>query len=184
VPPLPTLGPTLRALRQERGWSLAQVSEGTDLSASFLSLVEQGRSDITLSRLMSLVKFYNVGLTDLLPGEAPPDDIVVRRDQRRQLDLTAEGLEIALLAPDTRRTMMPVLSTFAPGGMTANHAAHEGEEFVMVLQGRLVLELEGAEPITLGKGDCAYFAASRPHRYTNVAKNTTKAFAVISPPSL
>jgi quercetin dioxygenase-like cupin family protein len=133
---------------------------------------------------MGLVKFFKVGLTDLVPAEAPTDDIVVRSDERRHLDLASEHLDIALLAPDTRRSMMPLLSTFAPGGMTANHTAHEGEEFVLVIQGRLVLELEGSEPITLNKGDSAYFEASRAHRYINVARGTSKAFAVISPPSL
>jgi quercetin dioxygenase-like cupin family protein len=184
VPPLPTLGPALRALREERGVSLANVSAATGLSASFLSLVEQGRSDITLSRLMSLVKFYDVGLTDLITGEPHADDIVVRRHERTQLELASEGIELELLAPDTFRSMMPLLSTFAPGGRTENHASHDGEEFVVVLQGRLELELEGVDPIRLGKGDSAYFTATRPHTYRNIATGVSRALAVTSPPSL
>lgn len=185
MPPLPGLGPTLRAIRKAQGWSLSQAGEQTGVSKSFLSLVEQGKSDITLGRLMSLLKFYDVGLADLIPPDTDDaDGVVTRLDQRRQVSLPAEGLELTLLAPNSRRTMMPVWSSFAPGGHTESHVVHEGEEFVWVLGGRLALELEGSEPITLEKGDCAYFDASRAHRYRNVAKGTTKAFSVISPPTL
>ena len=183
--PLPGLGPALRAIRKAQGLSLSQAGEQTGLSKSFLSLVEQGRSDITLGRLMRLVKFYGVGLADLIPEHADgADGVVVRADQRRQIALPAEGLELTLLTPDPKRTMMPVWSSFAPGGHTESHVVHEGEEFVWVLEGRLALDLDGSEPITLDEGDCAYFDASRAHRYRNVAEATTKAFAVISPPTL
>lgn len=184
MPPPPGLGVTLRAIRQAQGWSLSQVSEAIGLSTSFLSLVEQGKSDITLNRLMSLVKFYKVGLADLVPEQAEVDDVVVRRQQRKRVSLSAEGFEITLLAPDTKRIMMPLLTTFAPGGQTANHALHDGEEFVLVLSGRMLLDLGGAEPIVLEKGDSAYFDASRSHQYTNLAEGPTRVFAVITPPTL
>jgi DNA-binding transcriptional MerR regulator len=40
----PALGPRLRALRVERGWSLAEVAAKAGLSVSFLSAVERGLS--------------------------------------------------------------------------------------------------------------------------------------------
>jgi transcriptional regulator with XRE-family HTH domain len=54
---LRTLGETLRAIRVERGFSLGEVAEGTDLSTSFLSLVENGRSDISTGRLFRVARF-------------------------------------------------------------------------------------------------------------------------------
>ena len=179
------LGPNASGHTEVPGLVAEQAGEQTGLSKSFLSLVEQGKSDITLGRLMSLLKFYGVGLAELIPQDTDGvDGVVTRLDQRRQVSLPSEGLELTLLAPNSRRTMMPVWSSFAPGGHTESHVVHEGEEFVWVLEGRLALELDGSEPITLEKGDCAYFDASRAHRYRNVAKGTTKAFAVISPPTL
>ena len=46
------LGARLRQLRRSRGVSLADVAEGTGISSSFLSMVEKGKSDITISRPM------------------------------------------------------------------------------------------------------------------------------------
>jgi quercetin dioxygenase-like cupin family protein len=181
--PLPGLGPTLRAIRQDQGLSLAQVAESTGLSSSFLSLVEQGKSDITLNRLMGLVRCYNVHIADLLAGGEDVDQVVVRHDERRRLALSAEGIELMLLAPDTERVMMPVISTFEPGGEMASHVMHEGEEFMWVLSGRVALEL-GGETVVLEEGDCAYFSATQAHRYRNIHDGVTKVLAVITPPTL
>ena len=40
------IGPRLRATRQDRGLSMQEVAEATDISTSFLSLVETGRSGL------------------------------------------------------------------------------------------------------------------------------------------
>src|SRR4051812_28348017 len=52
------LGAALRGLRRARRLSLQDVAEATAISASFLSLVETGKSDITIGRLVRLVEFY------------------------------------------------------------------------------------------------------------------------------
>ncbi len=67
------LGTRLRQLRKSRGVSLAEVAEGTGISASFLSMVEKGKSDITVSRLMRLVHWFGVSIADLVqePDRSP-----------------------------------------------------------------------------------------------------------------
>src|SRR3954471_20515085 len=62
------LGLRLRQLRLARSLSLAEVAQATNISASFLSLVENGRSDVSIGRLTRLVQFYGVSLSDVIPG--------------------------------------------------------------------------------------------------------------------
>ena len=64
-----SLGGRLKAVRRARRLSLADVSEATDVSASFLSLVENDKSDIAIGRLVRLIEFYGISIGDLLPGE-------------------------------------------------------------------------------------------------------------------
>ena len=45
--------------------SQAELSCAVDMSSSFLSLLEQGRTDIAIGRLLQLAGFYDVELTDL-----------------------------------------------------------------------------------------------------------------------
>src|ERR1700744_5023970 len=76
------LGSRLRALRAERGLSLSQLEAATSISSSFLSLVESGKSDITISRLLRLSDFFDVDLGGLVEG---------RRVERRPLEVVRDG---------------------------------------------------------------------------------------------
>lgn len=177
------VGERLRALRHERGLSLAEVAEGTGISTSFLSLVETGRSDITLGRLMLLVKFFNTSVEELLPEPPTLDASLVHANERLHVPSPAEGMDVFLLSPDTERTMMPLIVHFAPNAGLAEYASHEGEEFLHVIEGSLEVTVEG-EPVVLEEGDSFYFAAEHPHSLKNVHNGTTRIFAVVSPPSL
>ena len=131
----PELGERLRALRRERGLSLAQVAQDTSISQSFLSLVETGRTDITIGRLIRLVAFY--GRAPVRPPATvtgPGSDRGSRR-RRAARPSPAEGIDVYLLTSETDgRMMMPVVAIFEPGGGLAEYSEHDGEEFVHVLR--------------------------------------------------
>ena len=164
------LGNTLRALRQSRDLSLADVARETQISASFLSLVENGKSDMSLGRLTRLMQFYGISFSDLLPPPRGVDPDVVRRDERHVVHSRTEGIDIFLLTPDTNRGMITMLLEFAPGSARNEHGIHAGEEFVHVLQGELILEL-GGRVHQLKAGDSAYYAGDRPHLMRNASNH-------------
>jgi transcriptional regulator with XRE-family HTH domain len=181
----PQLGERLRALRRERGFSLAKVAKDTGISQSFLSLVETGRTDITIGRLIRLVGFYSVRISDLLPPAPGSDPIVVRSGEEQHVFSPAEGIDVYLLTPDTsNRTMMPVVAIFEPGGGLAEYSEHEGEEMVHVLSGSIEAEIGGHEPITLKKHDTVHFRADRRHTYRNPGKRRAIVLAVVTPPTM
>ena len=181
----PELGERLRALRRERGLSLAQVAQDTSISQSFLSLVETGRTDITIGRLIRLVAFYGVHLSDLLPPSPDQDPIVVRDGDEQHVLSPAEGIDVYLLTSETDgRMMMPVVAIFEPGGGLAEYSEHDGEEIVHVLRGSIQAEIEGHEPITLRKHDTVHFRANRRHTYRNPGKSKAIVLAVVTPPTL
>lgn len=180
-----TLADGLRSARLERKLSLAEVAEATNISTSFLSLVERGKSDITIGRLVRLVEFYGVSLVDLVPSTGDKDPEVVRTDDRRLLHSPAEGIDVFLLGPDTQRTMMPMLVEFEPGAHLAEYGRHHGEEWVYVLEGRLSLEFQDGDPKLLEPGDGAYYISDRPHLFRNAdSKRRLRVICVDSPPVL
>src|SRR6476469_1078063 len=85
------LGGRLRSLRHGRKLSLAEVGAATGMSSSFLSLVENGRNDLTVVRL---VDYYGVSVTDLLPdpGEQRPE--VIRSANRRRIPSRSERMDL------------------------------------------------------------------------------------------
>lgn len=183
--PQAQLGAALRSARKAKGLSLSEVAQSARISASFVSLVENGKSDITIGRLARLVALYGISINDLLPAPPPADAHVVRMGEERRLPSPREGIDVLLLTPDTKRTMMPHVVVFEPGAHLAEYGRHEGEEFVHVLEGKLSLELAGSEPRVLSAGDSAYYRADQPHLFRNAS--STEALRIIcvdSPPNL
>jgi quercetin dioxygenase-like cupin family protein len=173
-------------LRKERGLSLSEVAGSTQISASFLSLVENGRSDITVGRLTRLLRFYDVPITELLPsGARAAESHVVRREEQQLIHSPAEGIDVYLLVHDHAKTMMAMLLTFEPAARLAEYGRHPGEEFVHVLEGELLLELEGMESTVLRAGDSAYYRGEHPHSFTNAKSDQPlQLICVDSPPPL
>ena len=161
------LGDALRSARRSRALSLSAVAAATGISSSFLSLVENGKSDITIGRLVRLVHFYQLPLTELIPAVPPADADIVRKTEQSTLPSPAEGIQLRLLAP--QGSMMPMIVDFEPGAHLAEYGRHAGEEFVHVMKGRLELELEGSQPRLLTAGDSAYYNAERPHLFRNAS---------------
>src|SRR3954447_9416431 len=70
---LNAVGPRLRALRRERGATLAQLSETTGISLSTLSRLESGQRKPTLELLLPLAQAHGVQLDELV-GAPPTGD--------------------------------------------------------------------------------------------------------------
>jgi transcriptional regulator with XRE-family HTH domain len=180
------IGRQLRAVRTKRGFTLAQVAAATKISKSFLSLLEVGKTDVTIGRLMRLVHFYGISVVDLLPDAAADSSeiTVVRNGEWTLLDSPSEGIRDYLLTLDTNRVMLPLIGVFEPGGRNVELAEHEGEEFVYILEGRFAVHIAAQEPVILSKGDSMYFRADLPHAYANVSEGESRLLAVITPPHL
>ncbi len=183
---LGSVGTALRQVRNARSLSLADVAEATGISASFLSLVEKNRSDITIGRLVRLIDFYGISITDLLPFAARSEyPEVIHPDERRSLVSPVEGIDIYLLTADTDRQMMPLEVHFQAGASLAEPGRHAGEEWLLVLEGELRLELEGAEARVLRRGDTAYYPAERPHLLANASETALlRVLCVDTPPTM
>lgn len=178
------LGPRLRQLRRGRGLSLADVAEGAGVSASFLSMVEKGQSDITVSRLMRLVRWFGVSIADLVHEPDPAAVHVVRSGERRSLRLVDEGIAIEMLTSEGGHQMLPVVNVYSQGGAMAEPARHEGEEFVLVVDGKVELSVGDGDPIVLGPGDSAHYRSDLPHSFRNVGRGEARFVGVTTPPNL
>jgi transcriptional regulator with XRE-family HTH domain len=179
------LGARLRAARRQRGLSLSEVAGATDMSASFLSHVENGKGDITFTRLRRLVALYGMQLVDLVAAPHPVDERVVRASEREEIEAADRGISVYLLAPDSKRSMMPILAVFERGCGSAEPLRIESEEFLHVVHGALEIAFDDGEIIRLEQGDSIYLI--EPHRlrnYRNVSRGRTVTLSVVSPPAL
>jgi transcriptional regulator with XRE-family HTH domain len=166
--PQPTLGRRLKALRVSRGLSLKQVGARTGLSSSFISMVETGRNELTVGRLVALADFYEVGLGDILPERGMEQPVVLRRDDRRAFDSPDRTVRTELLAFWNHGEMATGYRRFEVGAELSEVAPQAGPEFVLVLSGELMIDFSDETEVVLREGDSIWFEASRRHRYVNV----------------
>jgi quercetin dioxygenase-like cupin family protein len=176
----PHLGAQLRGIRMQQGLSIADVAKATDISVSFLSLVEKGNSDISIGRLMRLTSFYGVGLADVLPHSDGVNPEVLRSGEHRVLPSEDEHMEVTLLTNDGTRVMRPILVRYEPGGGTSEYVRQEGDVFVYVLTGEITIDIGSGEPIVLHAGDTAYLQSGTPRKYENRGSETAAYIGVLA----
>ena len=178
------LGTALREARTRQGLSLAAVAAETGVSRSLLSLIENGRSDITLRRLTALCDLYGVRLSELLAAGRDQECVaVVRAGDMPVLHSTEDAVDMRMIVPDGARQMMGLLIEIAPGGGAPERMSHEGEELLHMLEGNVCLEVGGRE-FLLGPGDTAYYPSDRGHRLLNTGDAPARMIAVATPPQL
>lgn len=179
------IGPKVRDLRSEKKLSLAQLGEHTGLSPGMLSKIERGQLFPTLPTLMRIALVFGVGLEHFFVDDETRWTVaVIRKSDRLRLPDRAgkpapsyffESLDF----PVTERRMEAYLATFPPGVEPSEPHRHDGAEMIFVLDGRLVVDLEGRRT-ELAQEDAMYFDSDRPHSYVADGARPCTAIVVVS----
>jgi transcriptional regulator with XRE-family HTH domain len=154
---LDAVGPRLRALRRNRGITLADLAATTGVSESTLSRLENGQRRATLELLLPLARTYDVPLDDLVGAPRTGDPRIHLKPIRRF------GM---IFVPLSRRPggtqAFKMIIPAQPEPLEPTPQTHEGFEWLYVLNGRLRLVL-GERDLTLPPGEAAEFDTSLPH---------------------
>jgi len=154
---LDSVGTRLRALRSERGLTLADLAETTGISISTLSRLESGRRKATLELLLPLARAHGILLDDLVSEPSVPDPRVHARGQKRGV-VTSFPLS---REPSSIQAFKQVIAASKVVRLPTPRV-HEGYEWLYVLSGRLRLVL-GPHDLTLTPGEVAEFDTRVPH---------------------
>ncbi|MGY5308905.1 helix-turn-helix domain-containing protein [Nocardia gipuzkoensis] len=154
---LDSVGPRLRALRRDRGITLADLAVRTGVSESTLSRLESGQRRASLELLLPLARTYDVPLDELVGAPRTGDPRIHLKPIRRF------GM---IFIPLSRRPggtqAFKMIIPARPQPLEPTPQTHEGFEWLYVLNGRLRLVL-GERDLTLSAGEAAEFDTSLPH---------------------
>jgi transcriptional regulator with XRE-family HTH domain len=160
------LGRKLKQERLRRGLTLKDVEARVGISATHLSEVERGKSSPTVGVLDKIAHALGTRsslLVDLASG--PP--LSRTRPGARRAVLSADGSVRTESLSDSfpGAEISFLLSTYSPSpGRHVKLNGHSGEEFVYVLEGRLLARVD-EEQFVLEPGDALHFKSSRPHSF-------------------
>lgn len=174
-PVLGAVGPRLRALRQQRGATLASLSAMTGISVSTLSRLESGGRKPTLELLLALSRAYQVPLDDLV-GMPPPGDPRVRAKPVHRHGRTLIPLTQRPGGPRAYKMILPP----AEPEPEAEQQTHEGYEWMYVLSGRLRLRLAELD-FVMNAGEAAEFDTRTPHWFGSAGPEPAELLVLFGP---
>ena len=183
APEVEAVGSRIRALRQEKGVSLEDVSRLTGFEVTFLADVEAGRAQPQLGAMIRLSKALDSAFGRLISGTGTRLYSITRRHERRAVarSTSAGGSKTAYayksLAPDVKGRHMEALMVQLTATAERDVSVHDGEEFIFVLEGLVALEI-GSDRFELEPGDSAYYLSTTPH-FITAKEGTATILAVL-----
>jgi transcriptional regulator with XRE-family HTH domain len=177
---LSSFGTRLRELRLRRGLTLEQLADLSGLSKGFLSRLESGGRQASIAAVLTLSRILDVPLSFLFESPVAPEPCIIVRGAGAE-EKSANGLKYAVLSHAGRFSrLQPLRVTVSPLRRGNEHYQHQGEEWIYVLSGKLVLSLAG-KTYDLGPGDAAHFESRLPHRLIAPGPEDAQVLLVASP---
>jgi transcriptional regulator with XRE-family HTH domain len=196
------LGERIREERRRGNLTLERLSQKTGLSKSFLSQIERGLAQPSVSSLKKIAREFGISVVDLFTGQNDQqnrfglfpsvsknglkfaeDFQVVRANRRKSLRLPGSKVSYDLLTPDLNRQLEVMYMRIDPG----EHSGEEplvdlpGEKFGLVLKGTLEVRV-GEEIQHIRAGDSIYFPAHFPHSWRGMGNEAIEVIWVLTPP--
>jgi transcriptional regulator with XRE-family HTH domain len=172
-----SLGGVIRGAREKHELTLQETAKRTRLSVSYLSQIERNLLHPSVGTLKGIAQALGIPAGKLMFPAATQ-----RKGERKRIVFPKSSIEYELLTPDLRRRVSMLWLTAKPGAESGPPSTHDGEDGVVVLKGRLSVEIGGVWH-ELKAGDSIYFSSAMPHRWCNRGAIEAQAIWVSSPPS-
>jgi transcriptional regulator with XRE-family HTH domain len=175
-------GSMIRKMRKAQKMRLADLSQKTSLSVSFISQIERGLINPSINSLRKIALVLDITLSTFFEEPKAIQGPVVRKEDRRVLIKKDSRLTYQLLSSDHDHRIELLLTRLEVGASSADiPMAHRGDEAALILQGGCSFEL-GNERYELSEGDSIYITEKMAHRFTNTRNMPLIIVSAISPP--
>ncbi len=176
------MGEKIRNIRKTQGLSLSVLAEMIGKTSSYLSQVERGLAEPSITALREISKALKVPIFYFLI-EDQKHNAVVRKEDRKVLRFPGSNLTFELISPDLEHDIEMIEARLKPGSSTLDKPlSHNGEEVSIVVEGEMEITI-GSDIYKLKKGDSIYYNANLPHKITSIGENDLVFISAITPPN-
>jgi transcriptional regulator with XRE-family HTH domain len=177
------VGEHIRQRRKELGYSLRQLGARTNLTASFLSQVENSQCSLSLASLQRIATALEVPMFAFLNGARQPSPII-RADERPRLDICDAEICYELLSRNLNGQVMALLIHVQPGGRRiAERLSKPTDEVMHVLRGRLSITIED-QTYALDPGDSISYEGRSLREFAALDGEELEVICCVTPPVL
>jgi transcriptional regulator with XRE-family HTH domain len=180
-------GAALKALRKQRGWTLADVSERTGLPIATLSRVENDRMSLSFEKLVRISDGLQIDFAELMNSTAKNGSVgdgsmrraIVRAGEGKEIDIR-QGNYLYVASELLNKRIIPIVAEVRARDVSDydEFMRHPGEEYVYVLEGTLEFHTEIYAPVRLEKGDSMYFDSGMAHAYVAVGSKPCRLLSI------
>ncbi len=179
----------IRQSRQEKKLSLEDLSALSGFSPSYLSQIERGLVNPSLSALSKIAESLNTSVASLLSEETERKVLrrpytVIPSDQRIKMIYPGSNVANEMLTPTMMKEFEFFMNSVPPGEGSRNEPyTHAGYECGLIIDG--VMEFHIAEEtITLTAGQSISFDPNIPHYWRNIGDCDVHAVWLVLPMDL
>ncbi|MCX7884146.1 MAG: XRE family transcriptional regulator [Caloramator sp.] len=174
------IGEKISKLRKQKALTLKELSEMTGLSISFLSQVENGYSSLAITSLKKIADALNVPITEFF-NSYNNHSFHIKTDQQKIFKIEGNSAEYILLSGEFPQRMLEAMIVYIqPESVLGSKFNHPGEEFVYVLEGNLIIDVDG-EKYYVNSGESIHYPSMMPHLWYNPSKQKVKLLTVLTP---
>ena len=168
------IGERIKSLCKERNWTLQELCDRSGVSISTLSKIENGQVATSFDTLLKVSRGLESSFDAILArGFGGGDGRLTVTRRGEALNFSNAMYEYAVHSGELRQKhMIPLIMEIKARNLEqiTNWSSHEGEEFIYVVAGRILLYTEYYEPRALSAGESAYIDSKMPHGFLNKAK--------------
>jgi transcriptional regulator with XRE-family HTH domain len=175
--PIQRMGGRIRELRQRDKLTLVELAARTGLSHSFLSQVERGHAQPSMSSLYRIAEALGTTQDRLIAteDESVPSVAVLRADEGVTIPVTNHG---SATGGQARQLLVEPGVCYPTEFLVRNREfgefyRHEGTEFLYVAEGAIEVELDsdgGERCFRLAARDSLRYLGDLPHRWRSAAR--------------
>ena len=180
------IGKKVKELRTHKKLTLKDLSELTTLSTGFLSQLERGLTNIATDSLQKIAQAFDVDLAYFFVSPSKTRNAILRSYEKEVFQVVnSRFIHYHLTNDFPGRTLLPRMIELLPINSDEDLSpyAHDGEEFIYVLEGTLTLFINN-EQAELFPGDSAHYSSAIIHNWANYTSKMVRLLVVSSPDPL
>jgi transcriptional regulator with XRE-family HTH domain len=172
-----SLGGVIRRIRSERDWTLAEMSTAVGIPLSTLARIEHDRGSLTYDKLLQLSERLGIGLPELFSMPPVPESPIAtgRRSiagEVNSITVASRNYDDKYLCSELRKKIITPIIVDVKASSIEEFGpliTHDGEEFVYVISGSIVVHTSFYEPTRIDAGGGHYLDSQMGHAYVRAA---------------
>jgi transcriptional regulator with XRE-family HTH domain len=199
-----SIGVSIRNERRKKNITISQLAERSDLSKGFISQIERGIAQPSVTTLKKISTALGVSIVTLFSGHRDGAEVVfaesqvvnqakkinyvqdvkiVRSQQRKKMFFPGSHIVYEMITPDLNRAVQILFLKCDPGEKSGDDpiADPTGEKCLFILNGSIEYKLEN-ETYILEEGDSIYFPANLRQYWKGIGTEKIEVLIIMTPP--